>query len=100
MAGIALSGLASGVDTSSIVAQLMAVERQKTTTLTNRQTKAQAEQDALKSVVSKLTALQTAADAFKKSGTAFATSQTVEAVTTLVRDLSEGVRSVSKAKAA
>jgi tryptophan synthase alpha chain len=29
-----------------------------------------------------------------------ATSQTVEAVTTLVRDLSEGVRSVSKAKAA
>lgn len=78
MAGIALSGLASGVDTASIVSQLMAVERQKTTTITNRQTKAQAEQDALKSVVSKLTALQSAADAFKKNGTAFATSQTVE----------------------
>jgi flagellar hook-associated protein 2 len=78
MAGIALSGLASGVDTSSIVAQLMAVERQKTTVITNKQAKAQAEQDNLKGIAAKLTALKTAADALKKSGPAWTSSQTVE----------------------
>jgi flagellar hook-associated protein 2 len=76
--GISLSGLASGVDTTSIISQLMAVEQQKTVPITNKQSKAQAEQNVLKAIASKLTALQTAAAAFKKSGTAFATSQTVE----------------------
>jgi flagellar capping protein FliD len=37
MAGIALSGLASGVDTSTIVSQLMQLERQGTTRTQYRQ---------------------------------------------------------------
>ncbi len=38
MAGsLALSGLASGVDTASIVSQLMALDRQTTTRMTYRQ---------------------------------------------------------------
>jgi flagellar hook-associated protein 2 len=73
----ALSGLASGVDTSSIVDQLMAVSRQQTVPITNRQTRVTAEQSALKGIAAKLTAFQTAAAALKKDGTAFATSQVV-----------------------
>src|SRR5690242_10760451 len=73
----ALTGLASGVDTSSIVDQLMQVERQQTTPITNRQTRVTAEQTALKAIAAKLTAFQTAAAALKKDGTAFATSQAV-----------------------
>ena len=73
----ALSGLASGVDTSSIVDQLMAVERQAQVPIANRQTKVTAEQAALKSIAAKLTAFQAAADALKKNGTAFAQSQAV-----------------------
>jgi flagellar hook-associated protein 2 len=78
MAGISLSGLASGVDTSSIVDQLMAVERQRTTTITNKQTRAQAEQDVLKSIAAKLTALKSAAEDLKKSGKAWTQTQDVE----------------------
>jgi flagellar hook-associated protein 2 len=77
MAGIALSGLASGVDTSSIVAQLMAIERQKTTTIANKQTRAQAEQDVLKSIASKLSALKSAAEDLKRTGSAWTQNQTV-----------------------
>jgi flagellar hook-associated protein 2 len=77
MPGIALSGLASGVDTNSIVAQLMAVERQKTTTITNKQTKAQAEQDVLKSIAAKLTSLKSAAEDLKKTGAVWNQTQAV-----------------------
>jgi flagellar hook-associated protein 2 len=73
----ALSGLASGVDTSSIVDQLMAISRQQATPITNRQTRVTAEQTALKGIAAKLTAFQTAAAALKKDGTAFAQSQAV-----------------------
>jgi flagellar hook-associated protein 2 len=77
MAGVSLSGLASGVDTNSIVSQLMAVERQKTSTITNKQTKAQAEQDVLKSIASKLSALKSAAEDLKKTGAAWTQTQAV-----------------------
>jgi flagellar hook-associated protein 2 len=73
----ALAGLASGVDTSSIVDQLMAISRQQATPITNRQTRVTAEQTALKGIAAKLTAFQTAAAALKKDGTAFAQSQAV-----------------------
>src|SRR4051794_3851278 len=78
MSSLGMSGLASGVDTSSIVAQLMTLERQATTKYTNKQTKVTAEQAALKGIATKLTALKTAADALKKDGTAWNTTQTVE----------------------
>ena len=54
MAGLSLSGLASGVDTSSIVDQLMALERQKLTPIGSRTAAVTGQQDALKEVASKL----------------------------------------------
>ena len=61
MAGLSLSGLASGVDTSSIVDQLMALERQKLTTIGYRKAAVTGQQDALKEVASKLSTLKDAA---------------------------------------
>ena len=52
MAGLSLSGLASGVDTSSIVDQLMAIERQSITRLQYRQSAVTGEQSALKEIAS------------------------------------------------
>jgi len=75
MAGLALSGLASGVDTSSIVDQLMSIERQKVTRLNNQQTSVTAHQTALKAVTDKLNALSTAAAALTDSA-AWKTAQT------------------------
>lgn len=73
----ALSGLASGIDTSSIVDQLMAVARNQQIPITNRQTKVTAEQTALKGIAAKLTAFQTAAAALKKDSATFAQTQAV-----------------------
>lgn len=78
MAGsLALSGLASGVDTSSIVSQLMAVEGQGKTRLTTKQTQVSARESALKNIQTKLTALQTAATALTSSSV-WSSSQTVD----------------------
>jgi flagellar hook-associated protein 2 len=64
MAGsLALSGLASGVDTSSIVEQLIALDRQGTTRIQDRQYAVKGQQSALKTIASKLAALKTAANA-------------------------------------
>jgi flagellar hook-associated protein 2 len=69
MAGLGLSGLASGVDTATIVSQLMALERQSTTRLGYRQTAVTGEQTGLKEIASKLTALSSAATALSAEGT-------------------------------
>src|ERR1700750_528159 len=70
MAGpLALSGLASGVDTSSIVQQLMAVESQGKTRMQQQQAKSQAKESDLKGIQSRLTALKTAADALSATST-------------------------------
>jgi flagellar hook-associated protein 2 len=69
VAGLALSGLASGVDTSSIVDQLMALERQSITRLNYRQSAVTGQQSALKDVASKLSALKTAAQNLSAAGT-------------------------------
>jgi flagellar hook-associated protein 2 len=63
MAGLALSGLASGVDTSAIVEQLMALERQQTTRLQNRQYAVTGQQTSLKDIATKLATLKSAASA-------------------------------------
>jgi flagellar hook-associated protein 2 len=73
--GLQLSGLASGVDTSSIVDQLMQLERQKVTRINNRQTSVTAHQTALKSVSDKLNALSSAAAALNDAST-WKTAQT------------------------
>ena len=75
MAGLALSGLASGVDTSSIVDQLMSIERQKVTRINNQQTSVTAHQTALKAVSDKLNELSTAAAALTDSSS-WKTAQT------------------------
>jgi flagellar hook-associated protein 2 len=69
VAGLALSGLASGVDTSAIVDQLMALERQSLTRLQYRQSAVGGRQSALKDIASKLSALKTAAEDLGAAGT-------------------------------
>ena len=72
-----LTGLASGVDTSAIVEQLMALEQAGKTRLQLRQTSLTAQQTTLTDLKTKLTALKNAA-ADLASGTTWAESQTVE----------------------
>lgn len=77
MAGLSLSGLASGVDTTSIVDQLMALERQRLTKIGYRKAAVGGQQTALKEVGSKLAALKDAALALSADST-WAQKQTVE----------------------
>jgi flagellar hook-associated protein 2 len=77
MAGLSLSGIASGVDTASIVDQLMALERQSLTKYGYRKAAATGQQDALKEVASKLSTLKDAALALSADST-WAQKQTVE----------------------
>jgi flagellar hook-associated protein 2 len=77
VAGLSLSGLASGVDTASIVEQLMALERQTLTKIGYRKAAVGGQQDALKEVASKLSSLKDAALALNAEST-WAQKQTVE----------------------
>lgn len=77
MAGLSLSGLASGVDTAGIVDQLMALERQSLTKIGYRRAAVGGQQDALKEVASKLAAFKDAALALSADST-WAQKQTVE----------------------
>jgi flagellar hook-associated protein 2 len=77
MAGLSLSGLASGVDTATIVEQLMALERQSLTKIGYRKAAVGGQQDALKEVASKLSSLKDAALALNADST-WAQKQTVE----------------------
>jgi flagellar hook-associated protein 2 len=76
MAGIQLSGLASGLDTATIIDQLMSIERQPRTRLELRQTAEQARRDALNDVSTKLRSLKLAATDLK-STSVWADTQTV-----------------------
>ena len=69
MAGIQLSGLASGLDTASIIDSLMAVERQPRRRIEMRQASEQARRDGLNQVTTQLKALQDAATALRSTGT-------------------------------
>ncbi|MGA9875591.1 MAG: flagellar filament capping protein FliD [Solirubrobacteraceae bacterium] len=73
---LAITGLASGLDTSSIISALMAVEREPVTRLTDEQEKLQAQQQQLQSVQSSLQQLALAASEFSMPSL-FETSQTV-----------------------
>jgi len=59
--GITISGLASGLDTDSIISQLMSIERQPRTRVARQQMTVQARQDALRQIDTKLTNLKLAA---------------------------------------
>ncbi len=73
---IAISGLASGLNTSSIISALMAVERQPVTRLTDAQEKLQGQQKELTSVKSSLQQLALLASEFSMPSL-FETSQAV-----------------------
>ncbi|MFP5361676.1 MAG: flagellar filament capping protein FliD [Thermoleophilia bacterium] len=69
MSPLSLSGLASGIDTSSIITQLLAVEGQSKTRLQLADTRAQARQTGLRDLATKLGALRDAANALKSTTT-------------------------------
>ena len=77
MSNHGLTGLASGVDTSSVVAQLMTLERQSLTKIGFRKAAVGGQQDALKEIASKLAAFKDAALALSTDST-WAQKQTVE----------------------
>src|ERR671923_1820881 len=58
---INLSGLATGIDTNTIVSQLMAIQRQPRQKLVLRQDQVTARENALRDVIAKLNAVKTAA---------------------------------------
>jgi flagellar hook-associated protein 2 len=60
---ITLTGMASGLDTDSIISQLMAIENNKVVAVQMRQVKVQAHKDDLSSIKTKLDAFKTAAAA-------------------------------------
>lgn len=63
MAGIALTGLASGLDTSTMISQIIAAESTGRTVLANQQTQANARITKLTTIQTKLSSLQTATNA-------------------------------------
>ena len=78
MAGIQLSGLASGLDTQSLIAGLMQVEAAPRQKLVLNQSAVQARKDALQQVSDKLNALKLASDNLASAAT-WAPVQTVTA---------------------
>jgi flagellar hook-associated protein 2 len=77
--GIALSGLASGLDTNTMVTQLMAISRAKLTKVQYSQDAANGKKAALNDVASSLSAFKSAADALKSTANGtYAQTQTVE----------------------
>jgi flagellar hook-associated protein 2 len=77
MAGLNLSGLASGMDTDTVIAQLMQIEARSRTRLAGQQTRAEGRQSALNDIGTKLRALKTAVDDLR-SVVSWANVQTVE----------------------
>jgi flagellar hook-associated protein 2 len=63
MSPLSLSGLASGLDTESIISQLMSVERAPRTRMQQQDTQAQARQTQLRDLATKLNAVRDAATA-------------------------------------
>jgi flagellar hook-associated protein 2 len=87
---LGLSGLASGVDTSGIVQQLMAVDRASLTPLTFQQARVTAHQSGLQDLTTALTALQTAGNALKDPATWTATQSTASSSTNVGVSLLSG----------
>lgn len=77
MSGFGLAGIASGVDTNSIVDQLMAIERNKIARHNLRTRSIEAEATGLRDVQTRLKALKGAAEALRSPGL-WTNTQTVE----------------------
>ena len=77
MAGIQLGGLASGMDTESVIAQLMQLEAQPASRMAQQKKVSEAREQALKDILSRVKNLQTAARDLKSVAT-WADTQIVE----------------------
>src|SRR3712207_3267264 len=64
--GFNVTGLASGLDTASIISQLMAMERRPITLMQRRQTSLKKVDEAWGQINTKLSSLRTAIDSLKK----------------------------------
>jgi flagellar hook-associated protein 2 len=73
VSAFSINGLSSGIDTASLISQLMTVAAQPQTQLKNQLSVQQNVLTAYQAINTKLTALQTAADAVKQAGTWAAT---------------------------
>src|SRR5687767_12658044 len=89
---LSVSGLASGLDSKTLIAQLMSIERRPQARLKLQQTQAEARKSALSDISTKLGSLKSAALALRAS-TTWADSQTVESSNTAVL----GVKRISGA---
>lgn len=83
MSAFSISGLSSGIDTASLISQLMKVAAQPQTQLKNQLSLQQSELTAYQSINTKLTALQAAADAVKQAGT-WAAAKAVSSSTAVI----------------
>lgn len=94
MAGLQLSGLASGFDWKSLVEQLMSVEQVRVTRLEKEQSTNTAQSSALSTLGTKITALTTAANALKDVSV-FSTRKVSSATTDSTWTLSASAGSAS-----
>jgi flagellar hook-associated protein 2 len=69
MSPLSLSGLASGLDTETIITQLMSVERQPRTRMAAQDTQAQVRQTQLRDIQTRLATLRDAATALRSTAT-------------------------------
>lgn len=76
MSPVTISGLASGLDTESIIANLMKIERAPRARMELQQGQAKARETALRDILGKLEAVSNAADALQSAGL-WADTQTV-----------------------
>lgn len=83
MSAFSISGLSSGIDTASLISQLMKVAAQPQTQLKNQLSAQQSELTAYQAINTKLTALQAAADAVKQAGT-WAAAKAVSSSTAVI----------------
>lgn len=94
MSAFAISGLSSGIDTASLISQLMTVAAQPQTQLKNQLSVQQNVLTAYQAINTKLTALQTAADALKQPST-WAATKAASSSTSVVASTTSGATSGS-----
>lgn len=94
MSAFAISGLSSGIDTASLITQLMTVAAQPQTQLKNQLSVQQNVLTAYQAINTKLTALQAAADAVKQPST-WAATKAVSSSASVVASTTTGATSGS-----
>ena len=94
MSAFSINGLSSGIDTASLISQLMTVAAQPQTQLKNQLSVQQNMLTAYQAINTKLTALQTAADAVKQAST-WAATKAVSSSTAVIASTTSAATSGS-----